>query len=75
MRWSPGPISKNIEDRRSQWQGNPEGLLAALQQASIRGDLADPNVLPPWMQPQSPTTETAVDPDLLAFLQAFRVGQ
>jgi hypothetical protein len=63
MRWTPGPLSQNIEDRRLQWANNPEGLLAALQQASIRGDLADPsgiNELPPWMRPQAPTQQAAV---------------
>jgi hypothetical protein len=78
MRWSPGPISKNIEDRRQDYP-NPEAALLALQDAARRGDLIDPygaDALPPWMQTPTPgggTTEAAVggqhDPAVLAFLK------
>jgi hypothetical protein len=73
MRWSPGPISKNIEDRRFEYI-NPEQLLGQLQQ----GYGADPNAVgsdvPPWMFPGPPTTEAAVNPDYLAFLRSFNLG-
>ncbi len=82
MRWSPGPISQNIEDRRFQWEHDPEGKLVALQNAVIQGDLADPNVgfnpsdLPPWMWPQAPTQEAAVggQDNLLDLARMFAGG-
>jgi hypothetical protein len=62
MRWSPGRISPNIEDRRFDYP-NPEAALMALQDAARRGDLINPygaQELPPWMQPGPPTQEAAV---------------
>jgi len=77
MRWSPGPISPNIDDRRSQWENDPEGKLAALQNAVVQGDFADPNAgfdpseLPPWMWPGPDSQQTLVDKT--AFRRAFGI--
>jgi hypothetical protein len=71
MRWSPGPISPNIEDRR--FESNPEEKLRALQDAIRRGTLADPNQtgeLPPWLWPDDTQLQQAAL-DKLAFQQAF----
>jgi len=73
MRWSPGPISPNIEDRR--FESNPEEQLRALQDAIKRGTLADPGgwqELPPWMWPDDTGLQQAAL-DKLAFRRAFDV--
>jgi len=70
MRWSPGPRSKNLEDRRDEWTNNPEGLLRAYQDAARQGTLTDiPSDfdLPPWMEPGPPSIEA------LATLRALKL--
>jgi hypothetical protein len=80
MRWSPGPRSRNLEDRRFEWQ-SPEDLLLAMQDAVRRGTIiegGDIGELPPWMTPGPPTQEALVgapSPDYLAFLRAFNVNR
>jgi hypothetical protein len=48
MRWSPGPISPNIEDRRFE---DPEAKLAQAMNAARAGDIGGWQELPPWMWP------------------------
>jgi len=73
MRWSPGPISPNIEDRR--FEGTPEERLLALQDAIRRGTViqgGDISGLPPWMWPDDTGLQQAAL-DKRAFEQAFGV--
>ena len=75
MRWTPGPRSQNLEDRRFEWS-SPEELMMAYRDAAERGDLQQAPSdfdLPPWLVPEDTSQETLLD--RAAFLRAFGIGR
>jgi len=60
MRWSPGPISKNIEDRRAE-SLNPELMLGQARVAAEWGDPDAQVIVPWWMDTRPHTQETLLD--------------
>jgi len=74
MKWTPGPLSPNLEDRRFV---SDEDKLAMAMNAARTGDVADPNVgidLPPWLWPDDTQLQQAAL-DKLAFQRAFGLGR
>ena len=72
MRWTPGPRSPDIEDRRFV---SEEEKLAMAMNAARTGNLADPDIgidLPDWMWPNDVNLQEALI-NRAAFRRAFNV--